>query len=182
MSTLEATVKPVVDAMINDISLTLNANDQMSIAVWAAKTAMVLEATIRESGHRLYTRVECEQLRLNSTIPSRSLIWLGRIVDSGVFASGTHVWLKDNLGESCDGQVSTFTVGHLAIQILTIHVRQDDSVPMRTVCRDDPWDDSLLGIYPINRSVLWPPRLAFSVQGALPFVTLRDRWKIGHRR
>jgi hypothetical protein len=183
MSALEATVKPFVGAMIHDISLTLTTEQQKPIAIWVTKTAMVLEATMRKDA-QFYTRNECEELRLHSVIPDRSLLWLGRISQSGVFASGTHIWLQDNVGKAaCDGQVATFTVGHLAIQILTIRIPpQNRPQLVRTVCRDGPWDNSLLGIYPTNQTVTWPPRLAFDVRGPLFFAALRDRWKLGHRR
>jgi hypothetical protein len=183
MSTLEGTVKTTVGAMIHDISVALSRDDQMAISRWAMKTAMVLEATIHKDGQRLYTRNECEQLRLHSAIPGRSLMWLGRISDTGLFASGTHVWLDNNLGgATCDGQVATFTIDHLVIQVLTIHIREDDGKPARTVCRSGPWDDSLIGIYPFNQVVIWPPRLTFSTNRPLLFTELRDRWKIGTKR
>jgi hypothetical protein len=180
MSDLEGSVKPFVGAMIHDIALTLTIEHQKLIAVWTTKMAMVLKATIRHRGHQLYSNRECERLRLESAIPDRSLIWLGRISDSGLFASGTHVWLKGNFAETYDGQVSTFTVGHLAIHVLTIHVGSPN--PMHTICRNGPWDESLLGIYPANQTVTWPPHLTFGVRGPLFFASLRDRWKIGRKR
>lgn len=182
MSALESMVKPFVGAMIHDLSISITPEQQKTIAVWALKTAMVLEATISQAGHRLYTRSDCEQLRTHSVIPDRSLLWLGRISESGVFASGTHIWLVDNVTRSCDGQVSTFTVGHLAMQVLTIHAPQNAG-PVQTICRAGPWDESLLGIYPANQMVKWPPPLSFSVRsGSVLFAQLRDRWKIGRRR
>ena len=184
MSALEDAVKPFVGAMLHDLSITLTHENQRTIATWAAKTAMVLEATIRDPAHRLYNGDECEQLRLHSAIPDRSLLWLGRVAESGLFASGTHVWLQDNFAKPCDGQVSTFSVGYLAFQILTIHIRPEDyGKAMRTVCHDGPWDNSLLGIYPSNQTVTWPPRLTFTTRGGpLLFTTLRDRWKIGRQK
>lgn len=179
MSDLEGKVKPFVGAMIHDISLRLTIGQQHDIALWAVKTAMVLEGVITHRP-RFFDKSECEQLRLASFIPERTLIWLGRISQCGVFASGTYIWLEDNLLKTNDGYVATFTLGHLAIQTLTIRVpREHHSKPLTTRCFDGPWDNSLLGIYPANQTVVWPPRLTFSLHGPLLFTALRDRWKIG---
>ncbi|MGA9210484.1 MAG: hypothetical protein WB347_22005 [Terriglobales bacterium] len=184
MSTLEGSVKHSVGSMMLDVSITLSLDEQKTIAVWAMKTAMVLEATISEPKRRLYDREECQNLRLHATIPDRSLIWLARISDGGLFASGTHVWLEDNLTEAHDGQVCTFVVGNFVFQVFTIHIRPEDNAKhIRIGCIDGPWDETLLGIYPANQPVTWPPRFSFAASGRRPlFTTLRDRWKIGKRR
>jgi len=180
MSDLETKVKPLLSAMIHDISITLSLDDQSAVALWSAKTAMVLQATINKHGKRFYTREECERLRSHSVIPSRSMIWLGRFSSTGLFSSGTNLWLNNNLGgETCDGQVATFAADHLIFQVLTIRIRNDDGKPMRTICREGPWDGSLLGIYPVNQVVTWPPHLSFNERVPLLFSALRDRWKIG---
>src|ERR1700730_5014262 len=141
VSNLETKGKPFIERAILDIPVAISLGDQHAIATWAIKTAMVLEATIRKDGRRFYSHDECEQLRLNSTIPDRSLVWLGRISSTGLFSSGTHLWLNDNLGgETCDGQVATFAIDHLVFQVLTIRIRNDDGKPMKTVCHDGPWD------------------------------------------
>ena len=113
MSDLEGAVQPFVRAMIKDLAVTLNFEQQKRTALWAMKTSMVLEATIRQRNYApAYTRAHCEQLRLESKIPERTLMWLGRMSeDNGLFASGTHIWLKNNLLGACDCQVSTFIVG-----------------------------------------------------------------------
>jgi hypothetical protein len=181
MSTLETTVQPFVGALIRDIPVTLTIEQEKTISLWVVKTAMVLEGAITHRP-RFYSRTECEQLRLASVITDRSLMWLGRISQSGLFASGTYIWLQDNFDKTNDGYVATFVVCHLAIQVLTIRIGpQDHLKTVRTVCRDGPWDDSLLGIYPANQAVSWPPRLTFAVGGPLFFTALRDRWSIGRK-
>jgi hypothetical protein len=112
MSVLEASVIPLVGSMILDNSTMLPLDAQRQIAVWATKTAMVIEGTISNPKRRLYTRTECEQLRAHAIIPDRTLIWIARISSGGLFANGTHIWLRKEIGERSDGQVGTFVVGN----------------------------------------------------------------------
>jgi hypothetical protein len=52
---------------------------------------------------------------------------------------------KTTLAKTNSGYVATFTVGYIAIQILTIHMEAQDSFKTMTAkCLDGPWDDSLL--------------------------------------
>lgn len=182
MSSLEETVKPFLSQLIHGASLALDARQQELTSIWALKVAMVLE-TVNTTTARCYARNECEQLRVNSLIPERSMIWLGRISESGVFAAGTYLWLYvDDLPEPHYGCVTTLTVGHLAIQVLTAHFSaQYQSVTMQVRCLGGEfWNDALIGICPApGRSVSWPPALTFTPRGPLRFVELRDRFKTG---
>jgi len=154
MSDLENRIKPNVSGMVHDLSVSLTIEDQRGIALWAVKTAMVLQGAIAQGRTRFYTTQECEQLRVSSLIPERTLIWVGRLSESALFAAGTHIWQQDNLGVTHSGHAATFIVGYLIFQVLSIRVGpQYYGKAARTVCRDGPWDDSLFGIYPPNQTV-----------------------------
>ncbi|MFZ0797235.1 MAG: hypothetical protein WAM98_05555 [Terriglobales bacterium] len=180
MSDLENSVRSVVGAMVHDISVTIDVETQRAISRWITKTSMVLEAAIPVE-KRFYTRDDCRQLRLDGTIPERSMIWLGRMSEIGVFAAGTRVWLIfDDSETRADGVVATFSVGNLASQILTFRFADHlNSTTMHVQCFDGPWEESLITIHPNARPVSWPQKLTFSLNGTLPFTRLRDRWKVG---
>ena len=180
MSDLENSVRATVGAMVHDISVTLDVETQSAISRWITKTAMVLEAAIPVE-KRFYSRDDCRQLRLG-IIPERSMIWLGRMSEVGVFAAGTRVWLNidKDTDKRADGVVATFSVGNLASQILTFRFPEHyNATTMQVQCFDGPWEESLITIHPTNGPVTWPPGLTFSLKGKLPFTRLRDRWKVG---
>ena len=113
------------------------------------------------------------------------MIWArsnGRMSEVGVFATGTRVWLNidKDADKRADGVVATFSVGNLAMQILTFRFPEHyDSTTMQVQCFNGPWEESLITIHPSASPVTWPPRLTFSLKGTLPFTRLRDRWKVG---
>jgi hypothetical protein len=122
MSRLESKAKPIIGPLMHDLSYALDSSQQETVSVWAIKTAMVLEATNRRTRLTCYTQHECEQLRLHSSIPTRSLGWLGRFAASGLVATGTDIWLDiGGVSRAAHGCVTTIVVGHLALQFLTVH-------------------------------------------------------------
>jgi hypothetical protein len=181
MSDLEQSVRSVIGAMVHDISLTLDAETQATVSRWVAKTAMVLEAATPVA-ERFYSREECRELRIKGTIPDRSMIWLGRISEVGVFAAGTRVWMTIDPGDKTKspGCVATFSVGYFVTQILTIRFPKDlTATQMNIQCFDGPWGESLVTCHPATRRVSWPPPITFHTQREPLFAQLRDRWKVG---
>jgi hypothetical protein len=181
MSELEATVKPPIGSMMQDLPLTLDTLQQKNISLWAMKTAMVVDATNTNTRARCYQRHQCEQLRLQSSIPMRSRIWLGRFSGSGLLAAGTDISLDiGTVPKAAHGSVTTIIVGHLAIQVLIVHFPpQYDGIEIPVGCVPGPWHDLLIDVWPTSNRAAWPPDLAFTNSGPLAFITLRDRWKIG---
>ena len=133
MSQLESDSKPTIERLLRGSGIfRLHAAQQSIVARWAVKTAMVFETTAppppKSQGH-FYTQDECEQLRLNSTIPPRTFVWLGQFSAVGLWASGTHIWHnEEQISETAThGQVVTIVLDHLAIQVLTVHVLAENS-------------------------------------------------------
>lgn len=184
MSTLESSVKPYIQPMLHGVALVLAQEQQAAICAWSMKTAMVLQATT-EAKHRFYTQGERESLRLNSTIPKRSLVWLGRSsTNDGLLSDGTNIFLNvDKVPKAASGCVTTFIMGQFLVQLLSVHYPpKHDSETVRIHCRNGPWDQALVGIYPHTPRVEWPPLPTFTERGPMSFVWLLERWKLGVRQ
>ncbi len=182
MSRLEARIKPLVGSLMQDISAPLDAEQQKDVSLWALKTAMVVEATKSRDIARCYQHADCEQLRLNSSVPPRTKIWLGRFSGSGLLATGTDIWLNvSEVPKAAHGCVTTIIVGHLAIQVLTTHIpAKYDNETINVSCKMGPWNELLIDVWSLADSVMWPPARSFTNDGGpLSFIALRDRWKIG---
>lgn len=182
MSKLEARIKPLVGSLMQDISAPLDAVQQKDVSLWALKTAMVVEAMKARAIVRSYQQADCEQLRLSSSIPPRTRIWLGRLSGSGLLAAGTDIWLDiGKVPKAGHGCVTTIIVGHLAIQVLSTYIpAKYDNESINISCKMGPWDESLIDVWPSPGSVTWPPARTFTNDGGpSSFITLRDRWKIG---
>jgi hypothetical protein len=181
MSGVESAGKPILGPLMQDISIWLDSAQRSAISVWAMKTAMAVES-VRHDQRRFYSLTECEQLRLSSSIPDRTDIWIGRVSGSSIATVGTDFWINsDELLRIAHGLATTIVVGHLAIQILTVHPQaeyQTSRITFQT--KRGPWNDLLTQVWPSQGNVEWPPNLTIT-QGAGPrsFARLVDRWRIG---
>lgn len=179
MSGLETENKALIGSLLNDVSLSLDTSQQKSLTRWVLKTAMVLDGVTKER-KRFYTRSECENLYLNSVIPDRTSVWIGRYFRSHLSLDGTEVWIDlpgtPKVAKVC---ATTIVVGHLAMQSVTTHVLPEYkdrqiSGPLLTVA------DALLTIWPAStRPVNWPPRVSFTDSGPASIGWLFARWRTG---
>ena len=179
MSRLETENKSLIGSLLNDLSIPLDTSQQTSLVRWTLKTAMVLDAVTKER-NRFYTKSECENLHVNSLIPDRTTIWVGRYFRSSLSLDGTEVWIDlpriPKVAKVC---VTTILVGHLAIQSVTTHVlpehkRKEISGPISVV------PGTLLAIWPaISRPVNWPPPVSFTNSGPTSIGWLFARWRTG---
>jgi hypothetical protein len=185
MSRLEARIKPVLGALMADISLPLNRAQQTDISVWALKTAMVSEASKPQHIVRCYQQVDCENLREHSRIPPMTRVWLGRFGGYGLGLSGTDVWPTAGARfPDSQGCVTTILVGHLAIQVLTIYIPEREQVAQISIrCESPgPWEELLVDSWPASGTISWPPVLSFTESaGPLFLPRLHARWKTGHQ-
>ena len=180
MSQLEDLNKTVLGSLMHDLSIPLDIAQQAGIAAWATKTAMTFQSV--RSNDMFYSRAEREQLRANLTIPLRTVIWLGRYIPSTIAAQGNDLWHDfEGVPRSVKGHVTTIVIGHLAIQILSVHVREEhNSMNVFVDSKHGPWDKFLLSIWPADRVVMWPPARSFSERDSIfNFDTLVGRWKVG---
>lgn len=186
MSQLENETKPIIGALMDDISLWLDTTQQSQVAIWCMKTAMVVEQVEARKRTPCYNQIEREELRSTSAIPIQTLMWLGRCSLRSLAAIGTDVWVDlADIPKVAKGAVTTIVVGHLAIQVLTIHVRAEHrhrNVNINTIHpKAGQWDKLLIPFHFPTRTIQWPPPLTFANGGATSIAALMDRWRIGVR-
>jgi hypothetical protein len=168
MHDLEELNIPLIGCLMQDLALHLDRKQQQLIAKWAIKTSMVQDAIYTKSRTLFYTALEREAARRNTSLPEFTRVWLGRLSFSTLSADGFDIALtlhdrRREVSEPADGCVSTFVVGHLVLQIITVHVpeKYDRQRPFEmTTVIDAPWDDLLIPIGGTN-AINWPPRLHF---------------------
>lgn len=185
MSRLENASKPIIGALMNDVSLWLDTAQQSQVAIWSMKTAMVVEQVNSRKRTPCYDQIEREELRLTSVIPIQTLMWLGRCSLRSLAAIGTDIWVDlPAIPKVARGAVTTIIVGHLAIQVLTIHVRAEHrhrNVDINTIHpKAGKWDKLLIPFHFPTRTIQWPPPLTFTNDGAMSIARLMDRWRIGN--
>lgn len=183
MGTLESKNRFLLGAMMHDISTPLDQNQQNSIAVWAVKTTMAFDASVRRKRNPFYTRNQCEEFRLRAVIPDLTNVWVGHFSMFSIahFAADVSITIN-KIPEAGYGCVATLVLGHLVFQVMTVHISHSEykaygTIPVRP--KDGPWDRLLTPIWPITRSVSWPPPLSFTNDGGLQTIgRLLDRWRI----
>ena len=163
MSELESENIPIIGRLMENTATSLDAAQQTSLALWAVMKAMVLDAVNAKNRGHFFTRNECESLRLHRTIPDKTVVQIGAYVRRGYSADGTIVWLDfPKAPKAAKASVSTFVIGHLVIQAVTVHHEPEhEDAPVEGVTiRDGEWDKLLLPIWPIGtQPVTWPPQV-----------------------
>jgi hypothetical protein len=187
MSELEQQTKPLIACLMQDISAPLDYSQQSWLAAWAMKTAMVLDSVNTRDRNLFYEKSECENLRLTCAVPPLTKIWVGRYsVRNSLGAFGTDLGIAmPDAPKAAKGCATTILVGHLAIQVLAVHVLPEykDRASGEIAPKAGRWNDLLWGIWPIGgRPVTWPPPLSFVEHGPHAIATLIGRWKIGKPR
>jgi hypothetical protein len=182
MSDLENENKPCIGQMINDEATILEPPQQKLLARWAILKAMVIEAANREKAP-FYDREERFGLKPPSSLfPVRTSVWIGRLSSKNFHAGGTELWRQEGgIVGAVHGCVTTIVVGHLVIQLLTVHSLVIFATrPLTFECIAGAWPENLLDIWPVFGTRQWPPRLAFDLsRGQDGIKTLVDKWKIG---
>jgi hypothetical protein len=189
MSNLETASTPILGAMIVDKSMFLDSLQQWTIAAWAVKTAMVLDAAIRPISGRsftFYSETECQNIRESWAIPVRTMIWLGRFLGG----DGLGAWSSELLATFPDDdgkypmRASTFVMGSLAIQVLSARApAKYNHAAVRINPTQGPWDEIVVTAWPSIRRIYWPPILAFNESDTI--IDIRKfpaRWRQGIER
>lgn len=168
MSALETKNKPVIGSLLQDLSTPLDQDQQRDLALWAMKTAMVVDSMATHRDY-CYQSKQRKALRDAAEIPKHTTIWLARFEGSGLFAGGTDVSIKEKEAlRVSDGIITNLLVGHLAIQSLTFHTLPGfpDEQPLSLPSRIQGAEQQLLiQIWPSNGSVMWPPNDYFKRDG-----------------
>jgi hypothetical protein len=182
MSDLENENKPHILAMMHGRSIILKPAQQRSLARWSTLKAMVIDGS---SPKRIPFYSSSERIGMkppSSFIPVGTVAWIGRLS-----VKAFHAGLTDTFGEinhipkAFHGCVVTIIVGHLVIQVVTMHVLAIFATNIiRPAYKPGAWDVNLLDIWPVFGDAPWPPRLSFELKGTTHHIAgLVNRWKTG---
>ncbi len=175
---------PIVGSMMQDLSITLDRDQQRTVATWCIKMAFLTDWTrIGGRQKRFYTRDETLSIAADLSIPPRTRIWIGHIMTSHLSTDGHDFELLLASTRTRIGISSTVTivVGHFVAQIVTDHVVTDHSdLNPEMKPGQGPWDSKLIQIWPIEKEwVTWPPRASFTNGGREGIGYLLRRWRTG---
>jgi hypothetical protein len=166
MSELESRVRKTMGGLINDISLVLNREQQQSLALWASKTAMVIEGA-KQSKNNFYSVEQRHSFRRTLAPPPDTAIWLGRCAQSNMLhgeARKLHPRKSATPNPLDDGCATTFVIGRLVIQLLSVKCKPETGQRNLIIqMREGPWERRLAQVWPIERErVNWPPPDSFN--------------------
>lgn len=166
MSDLEAAVRRPMGCLIHDISIPLSPDDQHALAMWCCKTAMVIEGA-KQDKNKFYSDAELKNLRAHKAIPPDTLVWVGRCAQSYLLhaeARKLNVRRQVQGIQVTDGCSTTFVMGRLILQMLSVHrVEGAGAGRLRVEIQGGDWNRSLVQVWPrSDKAVHWPPPQAFA--------------------
>lgn len=184
-SKLEGPNIPVISCMMQDLSITLDRDQQAHLAQWCMKMAFLNDWT-RTGGRKkkFYTREETLAFADDLTIPASTRIWIAHLTTSHLSRDG-HDFELIRAGDGVvvgASSVTTLVVGHFVAQIITDHIlpKYQDHNP-RIEPKPGPWDTTLLQIWPIEKEwISWPPKGHYMNGGGPEGIGhLFHRWRRG---
>jgi hypothetical protein len=162
---------PIVGAIMCDIAFMLDAEQQVAVSRWAVMKAMVQDAIETRARSMFYTLEERYAMRETQTIPANTRVWLGRCSRSTLYLDANDITLDMCAGKqtpkTASSCLNTIVVGHLAIQVFTVHVPEQylgRPFEISTV-GSGPWDNLLIPVWPVSELANWPPRLFLKDNG-----------------
>ncbi len=166
MSDLEFAVRATMGGLVNDISMPLDEEQQLLLARWATKTAMVIEGA-KQAKNGFYSPEQRSAFRTTLLPALGTAIWLGRCDQSNNLhgeARKLHVSSPTMTNPLEDGCATTFVTARLIMQVLSVKRKSDaTSTSLRLQIRSGPWENKLVKIWPVEKSrVNWPPPQSFS--------------------
>jgi hypothetical protein len=179
MSDIERLASPVLARLIlgQPLASPLTDVDVATINAWMIKNAMVLDYGNSPRHSPFFTPRQRTLFKTALETPAHTSIWLGRFVGarplSGRYASRYHALSGKHFGnqKSC---VITFTVGQVALQLLTLRRTRRKGPLLATSCDASlPWELYLITTWPIDSGQPWPPPLHFTDE---TLKVLFDRW------
>jgi hypothetical protein len=190
MSRLETKCKPMIGSLLEDLSLALDAEHRKFLSEWALKMAMVNDSY---EGHaRFFTDAECHAFKSNNRkIPDGTGVWAARFTGRTLSAIGSEFRLDSPTTKGvARGHVFTVCVGHLILQVLSLH-KQPDIATVAVAASPIKWETLLIPLWPPlkprTQKLTWPPLHNFALienlnLGNLHYARLIDKWKVtdGH--
>jgi hypothetical protein len=180
MSGMEVTAKKFLGPMIEDLSFSLDRQNQQNLAEWAVKCAMCNDTV--DVHPRFFTDAECRSFKVSRTIPDTTLVFAADFTGRSLDSNGVDFTLiEPETGVLLvRAHVYTIMVGHAVLQVLSWHPepQHKDNI-IRFKPFDGPWDKLTIQVWPIQRKyVNWPPPMSLStVVGAAHYGYFRTRFK-----
>jgi len=177
---METTVKKFMGPMIEDLSLSLDRQNQQNLAEWAVKCAMCNDTV--DPHPRFFTEAECHAFKQKRTIPDRTLVFAARFNGRSLDSNGMDFTLIEPTSGHLllRGHVYTVMVGHVVLQVLSLHPEpQHKDKIFRLRAADGPWDKLTIQVWPIGKKLVnWPsPFSLSSVVGVTHYGHFRARFK-----
>ena len=175
MSRLENEAKPVLESILDGRLQSLDPSAQLTLAKWAVKTAMVLEA-IDSSRPWFYSENERWLMREAQKIPVRTSAWIAKCIHHPHIYS-VKKYLSTVRGDDGPRAIATtMAFGFLAFQVVSIRTPPETPThdPVSYAVSNGPWEQTLVQIWPISdRLLTWPPY--YGLDGDLGLDTLTER-------
>jgi hypothetical protein len=177
MSRLEMKCKPLIGSLLEDVALALDVEQQKFLAEWALKMAMVNDAY--EKHDRFFTAAERHAFKNdNRAIPRGTGVWAARFDGRTLSSIGSvlKLGLPDN-GGLVDGHLYTVTIGHLSLQVLSLHEKAGQGITRVNVAASPlRWDKILVPLWPPHANKKqkrrWPPKYSCALVENLNFGNL----------
>jgi hypothetical protein len=160
MSDLEARAEPILTPMIRGEHVRLDRADQVLVATWATKTAMVIEPTL--SPEHNFTEDHCSIVRVRDHPPASVVVDVaaveGLIAPMGYWGAKVHLVLGDTPFR--DYHFHTVHVGPLVLQVTRLEPPPDNYGTLEPITLPGevalPFDIAAT-IFPPKGRRPWPP-------------------------
>jgi hypothetical protein len=172
MSDLETRAKPVIEPLLDDTTVVLDAARQATIGVWAVKNAMVFDA-LRSNRRWAFTDQERNCVRQSLLPPTTTTVWIAKVVEH----SGAYCSVSDLFADRMQASVTTMAFGPLAVQVARMKL-PDTSLRAGIITADmrsGPWDQATIRVWPNwPDPVSWPPSVG--LHGDAGIDAFSERW------
>lgn len=158
MSSLENKAKPVLESILDDKLKIIDSSCQSTLALWAVKTAMVLEC-LSPNRTMFYSDDERQLMRATQSLPPRTSVWIANCINQPNIYSAARDLRTTQDDNGVHAYVTTMAFGSLAFQIVSIKIPTTipENVTLTYDGTDGPWDQTLLQVWPsIQESIEWP--------------------------
>jgi hypothetical protein len=158
----------VLPAILNQGPVSLSAQGQMDVSMWAVKTALLLElATKRLRAHSWMPMNHFPYLREENHPPPGTQVWLFRMNSENKIPA----WHRTGVvreGTNPVGYMVTFTLGYLGVQVIGrkfLKTRTGSVIFNQNPLKLPPaFDGVLQQILPVSgRGIVWPPPLFVAI-------------------
>jgi len=158
MSVIEDMAKPIMTPMIAGEPIALSTEQQVIIAIWTIKTAMVLDSM--DGGGHFYSQDDRYNFRETRDPGAYISIWLGHygghylqtFIRHGIKASGKP-------GPTFNAYIVTLAIGRLVFQFLEFKFPHSENRPGFRVPTALDWNSRTSEILD-SRTIQWPPSLS----------------------